>query len=353
VGHTYLRATRGYDKSFDITRVDEEELKIGLIGKVLQSGQLHVSGNVHEEPDYIAGASATHSQLTLPIIHQQKTLGAMAIESDKFNAFDRTTVETAVRVTNHATAAIANALLYDQVNEANQAKSEFVSMVSHELKTPMTAMRGYTDLLLSNMMGELNEQQHKFLEIIAQNIQRMSRQVQDLTDISRIESRLLHMNFAPVAFANVVSETMPSVQGPSDEKNIKLNVEIPVDLPTVWGDKERLVQVLTNLLSNAIKYSPPDSEVTVCFETADIPSHATVICAVRDHGYGISEADQQKLFTKFFRSDDVNIRQAKGTGLGLSITKGIVELHNGRIWLESELGRGTTFFFAIPQSAKA
>jgi signal transduction histidine kinase len=178
-------------------------------------------------------------------------------------------------------------------------------MVSHELKTPMTSMRGYTDLLLSGMMGGLNDQQQKFLEIIAQNIQRMSRQVQDLTDISRIESGRLQMNFASIAYANVVSETLPSVQGLSDEKGIKLNLDIPANLPSVNGDKERLVQVLTNLISNAIKYSPSGTEIMVRFATAEItPSpQATpqpmVVCSVQDSGYGISAEDQQKLFTKF------------------------------------------------------
>ncbi|MCB8943945.1 MAG: GAF domain-containing protein [Ardenticatenaceae bacterium] len=358
-GTPTTRAVRGYDNNLKISPIGPESHKVGLIGQVLANGKPHLTGNVQEEPNYVEASSLTRSQLTLPIIHQQKTLGAMAIESDQADAFDPATAETAVRVTNHAAAAIANALLYAQVNEANQAKSEFVSMVSHELKTPMTSMRGYTDLLLSGMMGELSEQQRKFLEIIAQNIQRMSRQVQDLTDISRIESGRLHMTFAPTAFTNVVSETLPSVQGLSDEKGIKLTLDIPAELPLVQGDKERLVQVLTNLISNAIKYSPAHTEVLVRFETAVLPSphqpnaQPMVVCAVQDQGYGISAEDQQKLFTKFFRADDPNIRQAKGTGLGLSITKGIIELHGGHIWLESDLGQGTTFFFAIPQSLEA
>jgi signal transduction histidine kinase len=358
-GEAHIRIGRGYDPSYAVRRIDSEALHSGLVGHVLVTGNFHITGNVHEEPNYMAAASSTRSQLTVPIIHQQKIMGALAIEHDEFDAFDEETAETAMRVTNHAAAAIANALLYAQVNKANQAKSEFVSMVSHELKTPMTSMRGYTDLLLSGMMGELNEQQRKFLEIITQNIQRMGRQVQDLTDISRIESGRLHMNFTPIAFANVVAETLPSVQGLADEKSIKLNFDIPTELPPVKGDKERLVQVLTNLISNAIKYSPGNREVIVGFETAEIsgPHQTTpqpaIVCSVQDKGYGISEADQQKLFTKFFRADDPNIRQAKGTGLGLSITKGIVELHGGQIWLESELGQGTTFFFAIPQSLEA
>jgi signal transduction histidine kinase len=124
------------------------------------------------------------------------------------------------------------------------------------------------------------------------------------------------------------------------------------------GDQERLVQVMTNLVSNACKYSPPKSEVFLVV-TTDIqvdynsdngsPPKSVVVCSVRDTGYGISEEDQAKLFTKFFRAGDSNIRQSSGTGLGLSITKGIVELHGGAIWFESKLGEGTTFHFTIPQ----
>ena len=122
------------------------------------------------------------------------------------------------------------------------------------------------------------------------------------------------------------------------------------------ADRERLVQVLTNLLSNACKYSPENTEINVILRPDKIALDESdvlrpvVVCSVQDHGYGISEKDQEMLFTKFFRAADPNIRQASGTGLGLSITKGIVELHDGRIWIESQLGQGTTFHFAIPQA---
>lgn len=351
-----LRATRGYEASFDANEVESKRLKEGLIGEVLHGGEAHVTGNVHEEPRYIPASFTTHSQLTLPIVHKQRIIGVMAVESDQFDAFDDAICETAVRVTNHAAVAIANALLYEQVHAANQAKSEFVSMVSHELKTPMTSMRGYTDLLLSGVTGSLTERQRNFLQTIAANIERMSRQIRDLTDISRIEMGRLMMVLAPTAFTNVVSETLQTVQPLYDEKRTQLHLDLPADLPQVLGDKERLVQVLTNLLSNACKYSPPDTDVQVTFKTDTIaikekePAQPMVVCSVQDNGYGISEEDQEKLFTKFFRSEDPNIRQATGTGLGLSITKGIIELHGGRIWFESKVGEGTTFHFAIPQA---
>jgi signal transduction histidine kinase len=352
-GRPYRMIHRNYDPAFSIENLSAEN---GLVGKTIASRQPHLSKNVHEEKGYIAANFATHSQMSLPLLNKQQLIGAMVIESDRLNAFDVEAMETAVRVTNHAAVAIANAVLVEQVNAANQAKSDFVSMVSHELKTPMTSVKGYTDLLLSGMTGELNEQQRSFLETISANLRRMSQQIQDLTDISRIETGRLHVTLAPTSLVEVVNETLQIIQGPYDEKGIRLHLQLPEDLPMVNADKGRLVQVLTNLLSNACKYSPPETEVDLRFETRLAPNgnsqHVTplVVCSVRDQGFGISEEDQKKLFTKFFRSEDPNIRQAKGTGLGLSITKGIIELHQGEIWVDSAVGQGTTFAFTVPQA---
>jgi signal transduction histidine kinase len=141
-----------------------------------------------------------------------------------------------------------------------------------------------------------------------------------------------------------------------DEKEIRVHLELPDELPLILADKGRMVQVLTNLLSNACKYSPPNTDVSLNFMPRMMPHPESgemqpmVWCCVQDHGYGISPQDLEKLFTKFFRSDDPNIRQAKGTGLGLSITKGIIELHGGEIWVESEVGEGTSFQFTVPQA---
>lgn len=357
-GRLQLRATRGYDREFDPAVIEGAALEKGLVGRVLRTGEPHVTGNVHEEEGYVDASFSTHSQMTVPIIHKQQLIGAIAIEGDEFDAFDNVTLETAVRVTNHAAVAITNAILYEQVQAANQAKSEFVSMVSHELKTPMTSVGGYTDLMLSGMTGELTAQQKNFLETISVNIKRMGQLIQDLTDISRIETNHLRMELAPVSFTNVISDTLQIVRGPCDGKSINLHLDLPADLPLVMGDKERLVQVATNLLSNACKYSPQGTDVDVIVRAEmmavkpDQPPKPMVVCSIKDRGYGISEEDLQQLFTKFFRADDPNIRKATGTGLGLSITKGIVELHNGRIWVESELGKGTTFHFAIPQAGQ-
>jgi signal transduction histidine kinase len=203
-------------------------------------------------------------------------------------------------------------------------------------------------------MGAVNEQQHSFLRTIRHSISRMDQLIQDLTDISRIETGKLHVRLAPMSFAPVVSEAVQITQAAFAEKEIELHVSLPADLPLVMGDQRRLIQVMTNLLSNACKYSPAGSHVyitvTAHLEQGNGRQAGLLTCEVRDTGYGIAEADQERLFTKFFRSADENIRQSSGTGLGLSITKGIIDLHDGEIHCESEVGKGTSFIFTIPLS---
>ncbi len=353
-GSLEIRATRGYSDNFDATTA-AEEVSSELVRHVMETHEPHLSGNVYEEEGYVTASFSTRSQMTLPIIHKQHLIGIVSIESDEFNAFNQQDLEMAMRMTNHAAVAIANALLYEQVKQANLAKSEFVSMVSHELKTPMTSMKGYTDLMLAGMTGEMTEQQTQFLETIRANLNRMNRQIQDLTDVSRIETGQLRVDLASTHFSTIISETLLTVSGPCVGKDIEIKLDLPSDLPPIMGDTGRLVQVLTNLLSNACKYSAEKTAVYVTLHTEEMawpeetPPRPMVICAVRDEGYGMSEEDVAQLFTKFFRSENPDIRKATGTGLGLVITRGLVELHNGRLWVESELGKGTTFSFAIPQ----
>lgn len=351
--------SQNYARDFALP-ADTRATDVGLAGEVISSGEPRLTRNVLEEPKYLAAAPQTRSQLTLPIVHKQQVIGALVVESNEYDAFDQEDQDAAASLVNVAATSIANAQLYEQVNEANRAKSEFVSMVSHELKTPITAIRGYTDLMLAGLTGQVTDKQKSFLETITANIKRMDNLIKDLTDISRIETGQLNVNLAPTSFANVVSETMQATRSIHEGKNISVHLDMPNDLPPIMGDHSRLVQVLTNLLSNAYKYSPPDTDVTITVKPDYTPTEngiesprPVVVCAVKDNGYGISQEDQTHLFTKFFRSDDSNIRTSPGTGLGLSITKGIIELHHGHIWLESQLGQGTTFAFTVPLALAA
>jgi signal transduction histidine kinase len=234
----------------------------------------------------------------------------------------------------------------DDAVAANQSKSEFISLVSHELKLPMTSIKGYSDLMLSGATGELNENQTNFLTTIRNNVNRMATLVSDLADISRIESGNLHLEPREVPVWDVIDEIVTLTRTQVTQKNQTVSVDIPKELPKAWCDRNRLAQVLTNLISNANKYTPDGGKITIHATQAD----GMIQVKVEDNGFGMTPEDQNNLFSKFFRSVDEKIREAPGTGLGLSITKTLIEMQGGKIWFESEFRKGTSFYFTIPIS---
>jgi signal transduction histidine kinase len=232
----------------------------------------------------------------------------------------------------------------DDAVAANRSKSEFVSIVSHELKLPMTSIKGYSDLMLSGATGQLNENQTSFLTTIRNNVNRMATLVSDLGDISRIESGNLRLEAREVPVWDVIDEVVTLTRTQVTQKNQTVTVDIPQELPKAWCDRNRLAQILTNLISNANKYTQEGGAIIV---------HATrdgsmIQIKIEDNGLGMTPEDQQKLFSKFFRSADDKVREAPGTGLGLSITKNLIELQGGKVWFESEYRKGTSFYFTVP-----
>ncbi len=348
-GSVLSHRDQGYDnfsptQAYEYTRQDFP----GLTGQVLRTSTPHLAPDVSQIPEYLSGSLSTQCQMTIPIINERRLLGVATVERDEISAYDEQDLEAAVRFIEHITVAITNALLYAEVKVANEAKSEFVSLVSHELKTPLTAIRGYTDLMMTGLTGPVNDQQQEYMGTIVSNVSRMMTLIQDLTDISRIETSQLTVRLQPIPLANVVSETIAGIHSMAKHKNIEIELHMPSNIPLVMGDHNRLVQVLTNLVGNACKYSPPDTRVDVAVRCGRNQKGQSVVwCEVQDQGYGIAPDEQTKLFTKFFRSADPNIRQSSGTGLGLFITKGLVELHGGELQFESELNKGTKFTFSV------
>jgi signal transduction histidine kinase/CheY-like chemotaxis protein len=231
--------------------------------------------------------------------------------------------------------------------ELDKMKTEFISVVSHELRTPLTSIKGYTDLLLSGATGETTELQNEFLGIIQSSTTRLSNLINDILDISRIESGKIEIKHEPIDYRKIVADTLRLLRAAADEKQIVMDASLPESMPPVRGDTDKVTQVLTNLVSNALKYTPPGGWIKVLLE---VTGEASVTTCVADSGIGIAPDDQKRLFQKFFRADNSSTREAGGTGLGLVIAKTIVELLGGAIWVDSEMGRGSRFYFTLPLS---
>lgn len=248
------------------------------------------------------------------------------------------------RLAGRAGAALENARLYQAVQEANSAKTKFVSVVTHELRIPMTSIKGYTDLLRQGVVGTVNEMQLNFLNVIRNNVERMSALVSDLSDISHIENGRIKLNSSMVSAAESVQETVNNLKPRIQEKGQELSIEVQSALPQVYADPNRLVQVLTNLLNNAHKYTPEKGKLSLRASQ----NGEYVRFEVQDNGIGISPEDQEGLFGQFFRSESPEVREQQGWGLGLNLANRLVTLMGGEMGVRSMLGEGSTFWFTIP-----
>lgn len=317
------------------------------------TGGLPVRRSLNERADIKVLLETARSQALIPIRRETGTIGLIVLESDREVACEEDTMNFLVRLSDHASIAISNAQLYAAMQQANLAKSDFVSFVAHELKNPMTSVKGYTELISAGAVGPVTEVQASFLGTIRANIERMNTLVSDLNDMSKIEVGRLRLDFKAVSLSDALEEVIRSIRKQVEEKTQTLNVTIPEDLPQVWADRVRLVQVLVNLVSNAHKYTPAGGELQISAERCpnqwDPNGPAEVVHIwVKDNGIGISEEDQKKIFQKFFRSEDPKTREVTGTGLGLNITRSLVEMQGGKIWFESVFREGTTFHFTVP-----
>lgn len=319
------------------------------------------NGKESFSPLQIEGSKVTQihplatSQILLPIRREEKMIALMVLENFENKKLDENELNFLARLCDHASIAILNSQLYAQVQEANQAKSEFVSLVAHELKNPMTSIKGYAELLASGAVGSITPAQGNFLTTIRNNTDRMNTLVSDLNDLTKIESGSMRMEPGALDLLEMVNEVIRSTKRQLEEKQQKLNLEIDEDFPKVWADPDRLLQILSNLVSNAYKYTKTNGEITIIVEKSldsegpDFTRYFAHVM-VSDNGLGITEKDQKMLFQKFFRSEDEDVRASTGTGLGLNITKSLVEMQGGKIWFESEYQKGTTFHFTLPLS---
>ncbi|HUE98279.1 MAG TPA: GAF domain-containing protein [Anaerolineales bacterium] len=346
--HLRLMAQQGYDEIL----TQEQELGLPLelpaFRSAIESGQPSQISLLSNGAKGILPIA--HTQIIVPIRREAQVIGLLLLESTSDSQGNLAFLN---QLSDSAAIAIANAQLYDEVQRANLAKSDFVSFVAHELKNPMTSIKGYSELLAAGTVGQINEMQANFLSTIRSNVERMSALVSDLNDNAKIEANRLRLDFKPVEVGEIVDDVLRSTKRQVDDKRQSVELHLAPYLPLVWADRLRVGQVLTNLISNAHKYTPEGGKFLVGGEATHNqwdPEGAKQVVHlwVRDNGIGIGIEDQAKIFQKFFRSDDLKAREVPGTGLGLNITKSLVEMQGGRIWFESEFRGGTTFHFTIP-----
>ena len=230
------------------------------------------------------------------------------------------------------------------LKELDRMKTEFVSMVSHELRTPLTSINGYVSMLREGELGDMTPEQQEFLDIALANVDRLMGLINDLLDISRIESGRLSLSLSEFDFGEVIKAVRSEMRAMGETKRIDTVVEDNAEPVRVRADRNRVVQILANLLSNAYKYSPTGTMVRIRTRVDQRFARIQVV----DQGMGLSEQDQAKLFTKFFRTETAKQQGIGGTGLGLSISRQLVEMQGGEMSVKSEIGEGSTFAFTLP-----
>jgi signal transduction histidine kinase len=294
--------------------------------------------------------SGYRAVLVAPLLWQDEIAGLLVVRRKAPGAFPKSTIDLIKTFAAQSVQAIENARLFSELEEKSlqveiesRHKSQFLANMSHELRTPLNAILGYTELVLDRIYGEIPGRMRGVMERVQFNGHHLLKLINDVLDLAKIEAGQLTLEMAEYSMKDVVEGVLDSVEPLAGEKRIALRGEISADLPLGWGDERRVRQVLLNLVGNAIKFTDA-GEVSVRSSAAD----RLLLVAVKDSGSGISEADQGRIFDEFQQADSSSIRRKGGTGLGLSIAKRIIEMHGGCIWVESTLGEGSTFSFALP-----
>lgn len=303
-------------------------------------------------------AQGVRTSLATPLLRQGVPIGVILIRRQEVRPFTDKQIALLNTFADQAVIAIENVRLFQESQEksrqlsvANQRlteldrlKSDFVANVSHELRTPLTAIKGAVDLILREVAGPLTEKQSHYLTRVRSNTQHLAGLINDLLDLSRIESGKAEIKSSRISLVGLVHEVVESLRPVAAQKIIALEASLSEPSILVWADRDKINQVLMNLIGNAIKFTPTQGRVTL---SASRNGNGSVQVSVSDTGPGIPQNEKEKIFDKFYQIAQVGETKPKGTGLGLAICRALVELHGGKIWVEPEPSGGSIFYFTL------
>jgi signal transduction histidine kinase len=329
--------------------VDEPTVALVLAGREpIQVADLR--GEAASEINEITLRAGYRARLVAPLIRGDEVVGLLVVRRRAPGAFAKNTIDLLKTFAAQSLLAIQNARLFHEIEDkgrqlesASKHKTQFLANMSHELRTPLNAVLGYTELILDNIYGEAPEKMRAVVERVQANGKHLLGLINDVLDLSKIEAGQFMLSLNDYSIKEMVQGVYVAVEALASSKKLSFIVELPPALPVARGDDRRLTQVLLNLVGNAIKFTD-QGEVAI---KASATNGAYTI-AVRDTGPGILPADQEKIFEEFQQVDSSATKTKSGTGLGLSIAKRIVEMHGGRLWVESSPACGSTFSFTVP-----
>jgi signal transduction histidine kinase len=353
----YLHATdRLPDELVEVLRATPIRKGEGALGRLAVTGEPVEIRDIADESNYqsrireVLIRCGYRSVLAVPLLRENHLLGALAVNRSNPGDFALEVIELLRTFATQSALAIQNARLFREIEDksrqlevASQHKSEFLANMSHELRTPLNAIIGFSEVLSERMFGEINEKQAEYIDDILESGRHLLSLINDILDLSKIEAGRMELEPTDFELPSAIENALTLVKERAHRRGIALVRTVDERLGLIHADERKVKQVLLNLLSNALKFTPEGGQIDV---RARVHNGATEI-SVTDTGVGIAPEDQEAVFEEF-RQVGTASKRVEGTGLGLAISRKFVELHGGRIWVESQVGKGSTFAFTLP-----
>ena len=354
-----LRATDHMEEELiNALRANPPRLGDGVVGRAAVSREPVQVPNILEERAYaprmrqMLERFGFRASLAVPLLREDHIIGGLVVRRKSTGDFRPEVIELLKTFATQSVLAIQNARLFREIEEksrqieaANRHKSEFLANMSHELRTPLNAIIGFSEVLGERMFGELNEKQAEYTDDILSSGRHLLSLINEILDLSKVEAGRMELELATFDLPLAIDNARTFVRERATKHGINLDVTVDERLGDFVGDERKIKQILLNLLSNAVKFTPEGGRIGINARQAD----GSVEISVSDTGIGISPEDQAKIFEEFRQVGGDYAHKREGTGLGLTLAKKFVELHGGKIWVESEVGKGSTFSFTLPE----